>query len=577
MQESKYITINAKSLFEEPTSSNINLEITEEGLRVKRWLLKIHESSDTDSNLDFLNYNFYIKRKTKDILNKEIKSIPTNKYLIKTKFTTLNDPDLAKVIENPEGIAVDKESFCIIGSFEVPHGEKKENLVAFEKNDLEILEKSGKGWALLLVENRPFKSPEEETQDGYPNSNGLDGPRIGVYYSNAVDSGVQQTQWYRFMLEGEFPEGTKVEFDYHISDYTSDKLKANEPILWKNWEEGHISDNCISDEPKAKETIERNSDEPKAKETIEWKKGLSGSSTIQGEERRDALFQTEEKGRYLWFRIILIGTESLSPKISSVTVYFPKVSYLEYLPPVYREDFANNDFLDRFLAIFESIFFEIDFTIDHLSRWLDAAGTPPEFLDWLGSWIGADQGRVESLYRKEFPEAKKREYISRAVSMYKERGTKAGLENLISFYTGKTPIIIENLPFDCTKGNTENVNWNKAQNVINESKLFDGKETGKMKSQHDIFFGRDNFSFLVLFKEKLDEAEKELIRDIIEEVKPAHTTYKLIEPGFYLDGNTYLGINAELPPSVLTFLMFYPQRGTAPRAEDTPYVAKKIV
>ena len=37
--------------------------------------------------------------------------------------------------------------------------------------------------------------------------------------------------------------------------------------------------------------------------------------------------------------------------------------------------------------------------------------------------------------------------------MYKERGTRKGLEDLIFLYTGKKPIIIENLPAVCTKVN----------------------------------------------------------------------------------------------------------------------------
>ncbi|MCO5382521.1 MAG: hypothetical protein NHB15_10865 [Methanosarcina barkeri] len=77
------------------------------------------------------------------------------------------------------------------------------------------------------------------------------------------------------------------------------------------------------------------------------------------ERKRDALFQTEREGRYLWFRITLVGTEKFSPEVSAVTIFFPKVSYLEYLPSVYSENPANRDFLDRFLAIFESLFLKL--------------------------------------------------------------------------------------------------------------------------------------------------------------------------------------------------------------------------
>lgn len=455
MQESKYITINTKSLFEEFTSGNENLEITKKGLRLQsriRELVNIKSWADLDP--DFLrNHTFY-----------RISIKNTNLILTSHKaFGEIQSLDLSRYFD-----------------------EEVKNVVVLE-TESNIRNETLKG-SLYLIENSPL--------DLGPLDLGSDKPDEikGFCYSKAIDSRVQQTRWYRFTLEGKFPEGTNVEFHYYISDEEVKELPKN----------------------------------------VLWEKGLSGSSAIQGEKIRDAIFRTETKGRYLWFKITLIGTEDLSPEIYSVMIFFPKVSYLEYLPSVYREDVANNDFLDRFLAIFESLFFDIDFTIDHLSRWLDAAGTPLEFLYWLGSWIGVEQGRVESLYRKEIPEAKQREYISQAVSMYKERGTKTGLENLISFYTGKEPIIIENLPFECTKGSTENENWKKDQNVINEI--------------DETKLGRSNFSFLVLFKEELDEDEKVLIRNIIEAEKPAHTTYKLLELRFCLDGNTYLGINTKLPP-----------------------------
>lgn len=366
---------------------------------------------------------------------------------------------------------------------------------------------SKKNMYLIETENR-LRFLEHFTENR-PNP---EGAFRGTYISKPVDSKEQNTRWYRFILEGSFPSGTKVEFHYHISE---------KPLKKKELKELPES---------------------------EWEEGLPGSSADQGEEKRDALFLTKQKGRYLWFRLILNGTEKYSPEISSVTIFFPKFSYLDYLPSVYREDSANRDFLDHFLAIFESLFYEIDFKIDHLSRWFDAAGTPPDFLGWLGSWVGADQGRGESSARKKVPEAKQREFISRAVSLYRERGTREGLENLILFYTGKKPIIIENLPVSCKeeKSRNESIKEILDTEYKNEQKKF--LYFPPEDSLHDRLFGGEGFSFVVLFNEKLEEADLELIRDIIEEEKPAHTTYKIkvIEPWFYLDGYTYLDINTRL-------------------------------
>ncbi len=427
------------------------------------------------------------------------------------------------------------------------------------KNNMYLISETGT--RLRLLEYVKEYSPDPE------------GAFKGTYLSKPVDSQVQKTRWYRFMLEGSFPSGTTVEFHYYVSDE-------------------FLDENELRGLPESK-----------------WEEGLPGSSVVQGETKRDALFHTKCEGRYLWFRITLVGTEKLSPEVSAVTIFFPKVSYLEYLPSVYSENPANRDFLDRFLAIFESIFFEIDFTIDHLGRWFDAAGTPPGFLEWLSSWVAANQGRGEKITLRKVSEAKQREFISHAVSMYRNRGTRQGLEDLIFLYTRKKPIIIENLPAGCIKRRSEsesrkenkrdesqkgedskNESPKKIRNPEQKKFLFfppeeegvknpDRKGNGRREnSLHDILYGGENFSFVVLFEEKPEEAELELIKDIIEEEKPAYTTYrvKVLEPWFYLDGHTYLGKNTMLKrPEFLLGKCSVLGRDTMLGVEKSPDVADR--
>ncbi len=163
----------------------------------------------------------------------------------------------------------------------------------------------------------------------------------GTYISKPIDSQTSKTRWHRLLLEGNFEKGTQVDFQYYVSD---DKL----------------SDDKI-----------------KKLSSKEWHNCVSKSSAIQGNKKRDALFIDNIQGRYLWFKIILSGNEILSPVIKSVTVFFPRISYLDYLPGIYQEDPVSKGLLERFLAIFESIFYEIDFTIDHISRYFDAYRSAP--------------------------------------------------------------------------------------------------------------------------------------------------------------------------------------------------------
>lgn len=224
----------------------------------------------------------------------------------------------------------------------------------------------------------------------------------GTYISKPIDSHKLKTHWHRYVLEGEFIAGTKVDFSYYIS-------------------------NSETDVPEDK-----------------WLQGFSSTSSIQEGNTLDFLFQDNIEGRYLWFKISLIGNEDekSSPKINSLTIFFPKISYIDYLPSIYRgnnpaglpEDTATSSFIKRFLSIFESTFYDIDFKIDNLAGFLDAWGAPREFLSWLGSWLAIPM-------EDNFSDEMKRLYIHLAIRLYKQRGTRKGLEETIALflYINKNP------------------------------------------------------------------------------------------------------------------------------------------
>lgn len=107
-------------------------------------------------------------------------------------------------------------------------------------------------------------------------------------------------------------------------------------------------------------------------------------------------------------------------------------SYLTYLPGIYQ----NNHFLGRFLLIFESILGPVDRTVENMHHYFDPFVTPPEAVDWLGTWVGL-------ALDERWPEERRRELISEAVNLYQWRGTKHGLSEFLRLYTGVLPEIIE--------------------------------------------------------------------------------------------------------------------------------------
>ncbi len=124
--------------------------------------------------------------------------------------------------------------------------------------------------------------------------------------------------------------------------------------------------------------------------------------------------------------------EAEGPRRSPPGVPTDRSSYLKYLPALYSTD----DFMGRFLLIFESILGPIERTVDNLYYYFDAQITPPEVLPWLASWLGL-------VLDERWPEARRRELIRAAVELYQWRGTRRGLTEFLRLYTGITPEIVE--------------------------------------------------------------------------------------------------------------------------------------
>ena len=179
--------------------------------------------------------------------------------------------------------------------------------------------------------------------------------------------------------------------------------------------------------------------------------------------------------------------------------------YLDYLPALYHDD----ELMSRFLMLFESFWSPLERQIDHLSFYFDPRLTPADFLPWLASWL-------DLTLDERWPEEKRRRLVCAAVSLYRKRGTRRGVQEFLALYTGKRPHIIEH----------------RAENF----RLGAGALLGP-----GIALGLDNkpHTFTVALRlpplPALDEEERRqkesdrrrIIESIIESEKPAHTSYNL--------------------------------------------------
>jgi phage tail-like protein len=117
--------------------------------------------------------------------------------------------------------------------------------------------------------------------------------------------------------------------------------------------------------------------------------------------------------------------------------------FIDMLPGIFRsKDRESQGFLEKYLTVFEEILTGLDETlevdgvpvtsiyqkIDVLPSNFYPESAPPEFLDWLSSWVGL-------VLREDWEEDKKRKVIARIIPLYRMRGTKKGLEEYLNIYT----------------------------------------------------------------------------------------------------------------------------------------------
>lgn len=139
-----------------------------------------------------------------------------------------------------------------------------------------------------------------------------------------------------------------------------------------------------------------------------------------------------ERGRFLQLRLTLHGTGRAAPRVRALRAWYPRYSYLhEYLPAVFREEdavmrsttggAAPGRFLERFLALFEGSFTNLEDRLDAVRALFDPRTVPAEALDWLAGWIGI-------VLNPGWEERRRRLFLRHASEFFVARGTPRGLQ-----------------------------------------------------------------------------------------------------------------------------------------------------
>jgi phage tail-like protein len=204
----------------------------------------------------------------------------------------------------------------------------------------------------------------------------------------------------------------------------------------------------------------------------------------------------------------------------------PGSRLLLHLPAIYQT-FAEEgrpNFVGTFLLAFEQILTGLedgagdgglDGRISGLASVFDPDTADAEFLEWMAGWVAMS-------LRADLHTRERREFIRRAVPLYRRRGTRQGMLEMIRIHTslahaapGADPLPPEQAPVV------------EIEETAPEFRLGGGARVGRV-----AIGGGPPHSFTVrIWDPRLDAASRRRMRDIvtaiIEQEKPAHTVYTL--------------------------------------------------
>ena len=229
----------------------------------------------------------------------------------------------------------------------------------------------------------------------------------GQLITTELDSGIPRCQWHRIRVDADIPAGTTLSVAVATTEDPPEKAlyqgdRSREPPPWRDFKPGppHFSD---------------------------WTAAPTGSV--------DFLID-QPAGRYLFFRLRMTGNGTATPVVRRVRIDFPRVTSLDHLPPVYRENPKAEDFTARFLSLFDASIADVDSVITRYPALLDPTGVPAQLLPWLG-------GFFDIQFDPTWTADKRRQILQAAPKLYRRRGTLAGLQRAIQTVFGVTPSIEE--------------------------------------------------------------------------------------------------------------------------------------
>jgi len=228
----------------------------------------------------------------------------------------------------------------------------------------------------------------------------------GAYITPMFDTQEAQCSYNRLVVDGRF-EGAKLEIIATATDETDVFIEGKPQSL-----EEYLADGQVSALKKAE--------------------ALRRLPHVRAVNTQDILLHSL-RGRYVWVFVALYPTGKCDCELEGLRVELPKYSFTEYFPEIYQ----GNDFFDRYIAVFQSMFLDMERQVDNVPRLLDYRTTPDENVEYLAGWLGIDNSRHL------FTTGQLRHIIENIDVFQGAKGTKHAMEQIIRLLTGIRPRIVE--------------------------------------------------------------------------------------------------------------------------------------
>lgn len=425
-----------------------------------------------------------------------------------------------------------------------------------------------KYYAIAGEQNHVYIIDEQQTNVRNPVDD-----RYSAQLFRRFDSGSIDTRWHRITLDFDtFPENSQVVVSYDatnegtavslkeaIDDISSPDAKKLENAdiegLWDLLEhDPEMLAEVVGDE--STERVETWIEA--AVDFLDRRDWRSTDAANQG----DVLLEDVD-GRYLHVKLELVGSIDASPQIASFRAYCPKLTYVRYLPEQFQRKGNTQDFLSRYLSVFESELVDIEAEIERISRFFDPEAVPSEYLSWLAEWFAVE-------YDDEWPEGVKREFLLEAPELFRTRGTKDGMERRIRLYLERVESPDTAWMSRWQKRRIEarrSDGWLSDEDAAAAFDEIDATTAG-YDDRHMLFFLEHHYldgldreaarpftmhmrgsrSFVVFAGPFVNGAQRDAVARLVADDTPAHTHGRVVELKHEckLEGGSFLGVNSTL-------------------------------